>query len=265
MLHNGALLGPFDPHPVLIHGMDRESHFLIVCDHAGNSVPASLDNLGLAPEPLADHIGWDVNAWSLAIGLADRLGAPGFGQRYSRLVIDCNRQISAADSIAPHSDGIHIPGNQGLAKHHVARRHEAILAPYHNQIANHISMLGMQTPPCIVSMHTFSRRLTLGPERPWHVGVISGPDGRMRLSVLAYLRQNADGLVIGDNQPYQVGMETDYTLPMHAEAAGHPYVEFEVRNDLFDRRAEREELCGLLANAVTYAYESLSLTNREPT
>ena len=38
--------------------------------------------------------------------------------------------------------------------------------------------------------------------------------------------------MVGDNDPYFLSDETDYTIPRHAEARGLMYVEIEVRQDL---------------------------------
>jgi predicted N-formylglutamate amidohydrolase len=40
------------------------------------------------------------------------------------------------------------------------------------------------------------------------------------------------GLVIGENEPYAVTDLTDYTVPVHGEGRGLPYVEIEIRQDL---------------------------------
>jgi predicted N-formylglutamate amidohydrolase len=56
--------------------------------------------------------------------------------------------------------------------------------------------------------------------------------------VLDALRREA-GLIIGDNEPYFVSDETDYTIPRHAEARGLPHVEVEIRQDLLLDEAGR--------------------------
>lgn len=252
-----SLLGPADPDPVMVHGAGRSSPFVIVCDHAGNAVPQALGDLGLAAEHLQDHIAWDLNAWSVSRTLADTLGAAAIGQAYSRLVVDCNRQVTAADSIAPASDGVWIPANCDVSGAERERRAQAILAPYQDHIARHLESDGAQAPPCIVSMHSFTPKPRRGTRRPWHIGVISGPDGRIREGVLAYLAATSTSLVIGDNEPYAVNLETDYTLPVHAERTGTCYVEFELRNDLFGGAAAQRRVCELLAEALAHAYARL--------
>lgn len=252
-----ALLSPSDPDPVLTHGADRTSRFLIVSDHAGNAVPARLNLLGLPAERFEEHIAWDPNSWRLAACLADALGAPALGQAYSRLVIDANRRPEAEDSIAEVSDGVPIPGNSGLSPDDRALRVHEILQPYQDRIAAELRRSGSTRPGCIVSVHTFTPRLASGRPRPWHVGVISGPDGRIRRRVFDYLISRATDLIIGDNEPYTVNMATDYTIPVHAEGNKIAYVEFELRNDKFGGDAERSAICNLLANALRAALDNV--------
>jgi predicted N-formylglutamate amidohydrolase len=247
---------PGDPDPVLSHGAARKSPFLLVSDHAGNAVPQGLGDLGLSAEHLGEHIAWDIDIWLIAIAVADALDAPLFGQAYSRLVIDSNRKTTARDSIATISDGIAVPGNADLSERERKLRYELIQRPYQGRIAAEIAR--HPKPLCVVSMHSCTARLSGGKLRPWHIGVISGPDDRMRRRVFAALAADSGGLVIGDNEPYVVSMENDYTLPVHAETAGIPYVEFEMRNDSYKDAASRSRAGALLARALKNAFAEIS-------
>lgn len=258
---SSGLISTTDPNPILSHGSDRISPFVVVCDHAGKAVPKRLKGLGLADELVSDHIGWDIDAWPLAAELADRLGAPAIGQAYSRLVIDCNRRRDVVGSMAASSDGIPVPGNLSLSQRDRDRRAGEIMVPYQTVIGTRIEMARRMAWPCIVSVHSCTPRLRDGAWRPWQVGVISGPDARMKKLVLRDLRAVAPSLEIGNNQPYQVDMEGDYTLPCHAEANGLPYVEFEVRNDCFVDGGERAWICAILAGSLLRARRRLQREN----
>ena len=53
-------------------------------------------------------------------------------------------------------------------------------------------------------------------------------------------RAEAD-LVVGDNEPYAVSDETDYTIPVHGEARGLMNSGIEIRQDLIaDQAGERQ-------------------------
>ena len=96
---SGRLLSPLDPDPVTIINGDSTFPVLLVCEHAGQTVPRALGDLGLKADALNAHIGWDIGAAGVTRLLADRIGATAVMQSYSRLVIDCNRPPEAPDAM----------------------------------------------------------------------------------------------------------------------------------------------------------------------
>ena len=100
-----GLLDAPDSQPVVVHSAGAPALFLFTCDHAGRETPRSLGRLGL-PESVFDlHIAWDIGAGALTRRLAKTLKATCILQRYSRLVIDCNRDPSRPDAI-PAASGL---------------------------------------------------------------------------------------------------------------------------------------------------------------
>ena len=97
------LLGADDPPPFDVFGREAPSPFVIICDHASRRLPRALGSLGLSSGALATHVAWDIGALGVARALASALDAFVAWQRYSRLVIDCNRPLSSADSIVTRS------------------------------------------------------------------------------------------------------------------------------------------------------------------
>ena len=58
--------------------------------------------------------------------------------------------------------------------------------------------------------------------------------------MLQALRAEGD-LVVGDNEPYSVGEETDYTIPVHGEGRGLINTGIEIRQDLIaDATGQRQ-------------------------
>ena len=57
-------------------------------------------------------------------------------------------------------------------------------------------------------------------------------DPRLASLLLDLLRADEPDLRVGDNEPYFVSDENDYTIPVHGEGRGIPHVEIEVRQDL---------------------------------
>ena len=85
------LLGSEDVPPVLEDNASGRSPFLLTCDHYGRAIPRRLGDLGLPASELRRHIAWDIGIAGVAEALSKHLDAHLIAQRYSRLVIDCNR------------------------------------------------------------------------------------------------------------------------------------------------------------------------------
>ena len=230
MAHD-TLLSPGDPAPVVELRPGGASPFLLIADHAGQAVPARLGDLGLPRSELDRHIGWDIGIAGTTERLSALLDAHAIAQAYSRLVIDCNRPLHAASSIAAASDGTGIPGNAGLDAAGRRQRADAIFAPYHAHIAAALDARArLGRPTILIAMHSFTPAMN-GSARPWHAGVLYQRDARFAHALLDALRAEGD-LVVGDNEPFSVSDATDYAIPVHAEARGLPHVELEIRQDL---------------------------------
>jgi predicted N-formylglutamate amidohydrolase len=255
-----ALLGPDDPNPVGEITTNSTSPFFLICDHAGNAVPAALGNLGLPQEELDRHIGIDIGAMDVAQGLAERLSAPLVWQRYSRLVIDCNRLSAAGTSISAVADGTVVPGNQDLDEAARTARAAEIMAPYHARIARRLDERRAAAHPTIlVAVHSFTPRLRARPaDRPWHIGLCwARLDGFSR-HVLRALREDDDSLVLGENQPYDVDLVNDYSIPVHGEGCKLPYAEIEIRQDQIADAGGQELWAARMARVLTRAAESFT-------
>ena len=178
------LLSSDEPSPLeVVPGAGRQ--FVIVCDHAGRMIPRALASLGLSNDDLQTHIAWDIGAAGVARELSRELEAPLFLQRYSRLVIDCNRPLSAPDSIPSVSGGVAIPRNQGLTASDAEARAEAIFRPYHAAITRAVAE---RDEYVFVSVHSFTPEL-FGVRRPFHAGVLYERDARLATPLLQLLRE----------------------------------------------------------------------------
>src|ERR1700759_3238776 len=129
------LLGPAEVPPVLEQNVSGASPFLFACDHYGRLLPHALGDLGLPASELERHIAWDIGIAAVAEQAAAALDAHLIAQRYSRLVIDCNRPPGAPNSIPMISERTTIPGNEGLTHEAIELRRRAIFAPYHDRIS----------------------------------------------------------------------------------------------------------------------------------
>jgi predicted N-formylglutamate amidohydrolase len=244
------LLGDQDVPPVLEDNAAGRSPFLLTCDHYGRLLPKALGDLGLPESELSRHIAWDIGIAGVAERLSKQLDAHLVAQRYSRLVIDCNRPPAAPSSIPRISEATTIPGNEGLAREAAETRRETIFDPYHRHIRAVIdARLREGIPTVLVSLHSFTP-VYAGIARPWHIGTLYQRDTRLPPLLLKQLRGEPD-LVVGDNEPYAVSDETDYTIPVHAEARGLMNSGIEIRQDLIADQAGQQQWADRLARIFT--------------
>ncbi len=220
------------------------SPFLLLGDHAGRAIPRKLRRLGLPTAELDRHIAWDIGVAGLGAALAEKLDACFIAQRYSRLVIDPNRDPARADSICERSDGAIVPGNLDLAAADRQARIGEIFAPYHARIAAELDARG-QAPTVVVALHSFTPEMA-GFRRPWRYGVLHLGASPLSAAMLECLRARLPSEEVGDNQPYRMD-EVDYTVPRHAIGRGLDYLELEVRQDLLGGPAGVEAVASLLA------------------
>ncbi len=212
----------------------------IVCvvDHASNADPADIE-LGIPDHLLGEHIAFDIGTAAIAEILARDHAIPGHLAAVSRLVCDLNRKEDAPGLMPETSDGHPIPGNVGADREGRLNRFHR---PYHAALAD---WLAASDPALILSLHSFTPRLeTSDAARPWEVGVLYNRDDRAARIAIPLLE--AEGLNVGDNQPYS-GRDLNYTMNRHAEAEGRAYLGIELRQDLVQTPEEHARWAALLA------------------
>jgi predicted N-formylglutamate amidohydrolase len=207
--------------------------------------------LGVGAANLDRHIAWDIGVAGLGSAVSKRLDAIFIHQRYSRLVIDCNRAPGDPGSIAAVSDETAIPGNMALGADDREERRRAIFQPYQDFIGKVLDdRVAAGQPTILVSLHSFTPSMG-GLPRPWRFGVLHRGDSAFSRAVLAVLRADW-GDAAGDNQPYAMD-GIDYTIPHHADANGLDYLELEMRQDLLATERQQAEAADIVADVLRRA------------
>ncbi len=236
---------------------------MLVCEHASRHIPTGYAGLGLSDLDQAAHIGWDLGALPLAIAVANLLDAPLVHATYSRLLLDVNRPIDAADSIVERSESTSVPGNASVDAAERSHRQERIYAPFHAAVDSLLSQcVATGDAPTVVSIHSFTPRYH-GVERPWHCGVIARRDRALAEPLLAALRADPD-LCVGDNLPYGPDDGVFHSMERHAESRGLHGAMIEVRNDLLDGAASIAAWASRIASALHTARAALPATPATP-
>jgi predicted N-formylglutamate amidohydrolase len=232
------------PEAFIVLNADSRSPLVLTCEHASCAVPVEYDDLGLDAEELREHIGWDIGAGALTEALAQRLDGPAIQSGVSRLVIDCNRDLSDHDLIATESHGVHVPGNQRVDAIERERRIREFYGPYHAVVD---AMLAQRPGAFLLSVHSFTPALN-GRERRFDVGVLFdnfAAEAEQLGTALA-----ADGLTLRYNQPYSGLDGLIFSARTHGMRHGLRYLELEVNNRLLRDPAGIEAIAAAVTRAV---------------
>ena len=198
----------------------------IITDHAGAAVPDGLD-LGVSESAMRSHVACDWGVAEVADILCEDPNFAAFKARYSRLVVDLNRDRMDLAAIPLSSDGVPIPANT-MSPQEAEVRLKTYYDPYHDAIAAAI----LATPPrLILSLHSFTPALSSDPSqaRPWQIGVLYNQHASPSKRAIDLLREYTNWCV-GDQEPYS-GAILNATMNRHAEANHIPYIGIEMRQD----------------------------------
>ncbi|MBX2805558.1 MAG: N-formylglutamate amidohydrolase [Hyphomicrobiales bacterium] len=260
---NPLLLDEREGSAVLVENTGGTGPFLIVCDHASNAIPASLDALGLSETALESHAAWDPGAYGIALEMARLLDAPLFRAGFSRLVYDVNRPPDSPEAIRETSEIYDVPGNRGLSQAARQARVEAIYEPYHSRLAALLDERSENARTSVlIAIHSFTP-VYHGQEREVQLGVLHDLDSRLADAVLARAPRYTS-LKTERNQPYGPTDGVTHTLQKHAVPRGLPNVMIEVRNDLITSESEQTAIAQTLSNILAQALNSVLAENSMP-
>ncbi|WP_299349170.1 N-formylglutamate amidohydrolase [uncultured Maritalea sp.] len=227
MIRDGLLTVGVDPEPVEVIYPGSTHPLLLVCEHAGVSFPQTIDRLGLTSDQLGMHIASDIGAETVARKVSDRFQCTLILQRYSRLVIDCNRQPGEPSSIPEISDSVVIPGNENLSDAARKLRETEIFEPFTAACEAQIKRKHFRYT---YSIHSFTSEMA-GVHRPWDIAFLYRHPSSRAAELANLCKTMWPELSVGHNEPYDIQEGTDWYIPMCAEPRGLPHCLIEIRND----------------------------------
>jgi predicted N-formylglutamate amidohydrolase len=252
--HLPSLLSPTDPSPVRVLRESGRSALFLTADHAGRAIPKALGDLGVSDAERRRHIAWDIGIAGVTECLCDHLDATAVLQTYSRLVVDCNRDPSWPSAMPEISEYTPIPGNRDLTEAAKAARVAAIFTPYHDRIRALLDARAHRRT-VLIAMHSFTPSFK-GESRAMQIGILYDKDPKLALILLDLLRREGD-LVVGDNAPYALAEDSDFSIPSHGHRRGLPHVEIEIRQDLIAEPEGQRAWAKRLARLFTAADAAL--------
>lgn len=227
---------------------DAHARVLLTCEHASNALPA--------PWAWPDDDAWLVDThWAIDLGIGDvtrdlarALGAPAILARFSRLLVDANRDPGADTLFRTLADGHPVRLNQALTHDERHRRITSFHEPYH-AVAD--GMLARYPHALVLSMHSFTAIYEGGPARPMEIGVLFDREEALAHAVAASMAR--DGWVVALNEPYSGRDGLIYSADRHAVRHGRRALELEVRQDVAVDLSRRAALVASIRRALDHA------------
>ena len=228
-----------------------ENQILIIADHASNYIPKDKNKLGLIDSFLDQHIAFDIGVKELSLDLSNRLKCRVIQGKYSRLLIDLNRDLDDPTVIPEIVDRKIIPGNIGLSKSEVRSRVKEIYNEYHHEINRTIKNEKVKV---ILSLHSFNP-IFKNKKRLLKFGILSNEDKNLSRIIIDQLRLQK--LNVGDNKPYKGDLIGD-SMYRHGLRNKLPHALIEVRNDLLSNPTKIKRVSKLLHKTIVKSLEKLA-------
>jgi predicted N-formylglutamate amidohydrolase len=201
---------------------------VLTCEHASCAVPSEYRGLGISDEDIHRHIGWDIGARAVIEALAQVMDAPAVCSGYSRLLIDCNRDLSDHDLIVLESDGTKILANQNLSPEERDKRIIRFYQPYHETI-DRLIRTKWTKDLTLLSVHSFTPALRKN-ERKFDLGILF--DRYEDLAQEVGQRLSLCGYQVRYNEPYSGYDGLIFSARSHGERHKIIYLEIEINNRL---------------------------------
>lgn len=222
---------------------------VVTCEHASRAIPRELRDLGLPAAVRASHRAWDPGAAEVAKALAAELDAPLHLGKWSRLVVDLNRNPRNAWIIARRLDGADVPGNQiddGARTWRIAK----YWSPWRKAAQADIVAAAARGVALHVSVHSFTPELH-GIVRPNDVGLLHDPDRGWEVDLCDEIKPHfaAAGLSVRRNFPY-FGNTDGFASHLRHELAPKDYVGIEIECNqrvVVDREGQQRVAKALIA------------------
>lgn len=233
----GALLQQGEESPFIAVNEQGRSPFVLICEHASNTMPKTLGTLGLPEAELTRHIAWDIGAEKVGRLLSRLMDAPLLLQRYSRLAYDCNRPPESPDSIPEMSELTAVPGNRKLSAEDRLARAREVYRPFHDGVSAVLDRRaagGQQS--LVVSIHSFTP-VYKGKPRSVELGILHDRDTTLSSKLIKSF-PNIDARL---NEPYGPKDGVLHTLNLHGFTRGLQHAMIEIRNDLVSTERGQDE------------------------
>lgn len=219
---------------------DNPGPWFLTCDHASARLPAPwrwpAQDLGF----VGQHWSYDLGAAALAQRLSQELCAPLIQSRFTRLLVDPNRDPSQGSFIVPKIGSQILRLNRELSPQQRNMRRVQYYEAYHQGIDSALTWHRQRcASPILLSVHSFTPHYQ-GEVRAMPGGVLFDDHEELAKAFCQHLVQQ--GWAFRENEPYSGYDGLIEGIARHGKAHNCRYLELEVRQDLACDPVQREAI-----------------------
>ncbi|MEE9385785.1 MAG: N-formylglutamate amidohydrolase [Nannocystaceae bacterium] len=234
-------------HAVETHIHGSPGRLLITCDHASANLHEPWRWHAEDQWIAKTHWAYDLGAAEITRALAAQLGCSAILARFSRLLIDPNRNLDSNTLFRSQAERRKICLNHHLTQGDRDRRISRFYLPYHDAIDRRTR----EAPAAsLLSIHTFTPCYE-GKNRSLEAGVLFTEHEALARSFAAVL--SSRGYNTGLNAPYSGRDGLMYGIERHAIAHDRVALEIEIRQDIATDPRRRRPIVHALAAAVRHS------------
>jgi predicted N-formylglutamate amidohydrolase len=224
---------------------EPDSPIFLTCEHASTRLPTLWQWPVQDTRLLGTHWAFDLGAREVVFELAEALQSSAVLSRFTRLLVDPNREEDHRDLFRGFADGAAILLNQAVTAEDRAARLARYYRPYHTAVD---AALAGNRAPILLSIHSFTP-LYEGVAREVQLGVLFNREERAADRLADALARQFEG--VARNEPWSGRDGLIFSAESHAERHGRIALELEVRQDLATDPRYRTRLVSFLASYFT--------------
>ncbi len=208
------------------YGFSKPARYLFSCEHASNRVPYPLvSSLSDKNDILHTHWAWDIGTKLLVQELVQLSQSTSILARFTRLLVDANRNKNRQDLIVPTVEGLPVSFNQNLDEAEVAWRLDTYYNPYHNAFSKLVEQRCQHEAPfLLISVHSFTP-VWKGRVRTMDIGILFNSFDEIVYPLKKELEH--EGFFVEMNEPYSGRFGLMYSVERQGLEFNIPHIELE--------------------------------------
>lgn len=218
-----------------------DAPLVLSCEHASSRLPEPFSWHADDAWLCGTHWAYDLGARALTLELSEALSASAVLSRFTRLLVDPNRDLSHADLFRRVAEGNTVHLNRHIEDADRLRRVHHYYEPFHAALDQ---ALARSRAPLLLSIHSFTPNYE-GEVRKVELGVLFNHEEAHARALCRTLAEKFPG--VAENEPWSGKQGLIFSAESHAERFGRVALELEVRQDRLEDVTYRARLVPVLA------------------